>query len=233
VLLELAHRLAALGAALRRASVWEQVVAGLSAGLGEFGERVPDPLVADREHLGLLALGEDLQASAFLVEVLEADASEGALTDPVEEQQPERDSVAWGRVRGEDPVALRLGERPPARRPCLGAFDRQRRVAVEAAAADLPLEEAMHDREVLVEGARRRGSPAPVEEVLDERRAGGELEVGEVAAGEVLGELAERGGVAFVAGVGQAPALRGEVVGDVLLERLPADRGERLWLHGS
>jgi hypothetical protein len=74
-------------------------------------EVVPERGVGDREVADLLALGEDRQALADVVEVLELDGLQRALAQPVVEEEPEGDAVAQVVLAGDDRAALVGGER--------------------------------------------------------------------------------------------------------------------------
>src|SRR5580704_1415043 len=133
--------------------------------------------------------GEDRQALALVVEVLELDGLERALAQAVVEQQAQAQPVAQVGLLGDDRAALVGGEGRAVDLLAAGALDQQRWVAVQAAAHDLEAGEVFDDREVLVVRARHAVAPERVEELFDALGAGGWLEVLDVEVEEVAGEL--------------------------------------------
>jgi hypothetical protein len=97
-------------------------------------EVMPERDLGDRNFADRLAFREDRQPSPLMVEVLELDFLEGALAEPLVEQQPESETVTEPRLRGENRCPLVFGERRPVHPAFPGAFDWQRRVPMEAAA---------------------------------------------------------------------------------------------------
>jgi hypothetical protein len=97
-----------------------------------------------------------------VVEVLELHGLQRALPQPVVEQQPDGEPVADVLLAGDDRPDLVGRERRAVHAATAGAFDRERRVAVDLSAEHLVLEEVAEDREVLVVCAWRRVAPLGV-----------------------------------------------------------------------
>jgi hypothetical protein len=198
-----AHRLGGIAAhadARDRALRAEQVVRGLGFDVEDVVFKVvPERAVGERQLADLLALREDRQAAALVVEVLELDCLECALAQPVVEQQAQAQPVSEVGLLGDDRAALVGGEGRAVDLPAAGALDQQGRVAVEVSAHDLEAEEVFDDGEVLVVGARRPGAPQRVEELFDALGASGRLEVLDLEVEEVAGELVQAALVVAVA----------------------------------
>jgi hypothetical protein len=151
----------------------------------------PERRLGDRELAHLLALGEDRQAPALMVEVLELDLLERALPKPVVEQEPQCDPVSQILCLGEDRPALIVAERGPVDLASPGSLDHERRVAVQPPAHDLELDEVPQARQILVGVAGAAVAVLVLEELLDALRPDRRLEVLDLEVGEVASELVE------------------------------------------
>ena len=156
----------------------EQVFAGPGLPVEDVPlEVVPEGGVDDWHGLHLAALREHGEALLGVVEVAELDALEGALADPLAEEQVEAEPVAPV-VGGEDRPLLIGAEDRPVDGALAGRADRPGRVAVEPAAQDSPLKEPLQDRNVLRPGAGRLFAPLVVDELLEAFGSDRRLEVG-------------------------------------------------------